>query len=168
MHECSILAGKHFLLLLHLSHGKEARGEALQTYQSSSFSFKHSLIVRSRVAVLWCKQKPFRGTTVIRFLGERSGGCVFLHTQAGHNWEFVFRSAGTCRKERPRWRVSKFKRVFLLVKNCDINANVSPCCDLKPFPFKRNRRPQKWKVTAIPDSLYFISQLDKKGGDQIF
>lgn len=52
---------------------KPWKGAALSPFQSSSFSFEHSLIGMSFVAVLWCKEKPFRGTTVSRLPGETSG-----------------------------------------------------------------------------------------------
>lgn len=58
----------------------------------------------------------------------------------------------------------KFKSLFLLVKNCGVNATKSLCSDLKPFLFKRNTRPQKLQVTIILDRLYFIPKLDRIRG----
>lgn len=132
----------------------------------------------SCVVVLWCKQKPFRGTTVIKFLGERRGGdysCIpaeweglFLHTSAGHNCKGFFIQRVRGGTERKMWHVIKFKPLFLLVKICGINATMSPCSDLKPFPFGRNTRPQKIQVTAILDSLYVTPKWDKKRGGSNF
>lgn len=106
MHKCWILVGKLFLLLLHLSHKKKGKGEALKSYQSSQFSFEHSWIVMNCVVVLWCKQKPFRDITVIKFLGERSWRGTqysFLCASAGHNCKFDFIQWVHERAERKMW-----------------------------------------------------------------
>lgn len=165
MHKRRILVGKLFLLLLCLSHGKEAKGEALKTYQSP-FSFERSLIVMSCVVVLWCKQKPFQVQPLPSSWGGEQGW-VFLRTGAGHSRESVFHSARTRqnREKNMSLNVIKFKHILLLVKNRGVKAAMSPCSDyLNPFPFRRNTRPQKLQVTAILDSLYFIPKLDKRGG----
>lgn len=51
----------------------------------------------------------------------------------------------------------------MLVESCDIKATMSPYSDLKPFPFRRNARPQKLHVTAVLHSLDFTQSQARKG-----